>query len=1148
MTRPWMAWLVLAAIWLPAPRVAAQDQPYAPNVEPASDDWRAALAAMSIPEGHEVSLWAAEPMLANPVCLRVGDDGAVYVGETFRHHAGVTDIREHWGWLDDDLAARTVADRLAYMQAHTGEQYSDYAGEHDRLRLLRDSDGDGQADRSSVFADGFDQHATGIGAGVLPFGGSVYYTCIPDLWLLTDRDGDDVADRRRPLSSGYGVHTGLLGHDLHGLRMGPDGRLYFSMGDRGLHVETERGTIDHAHTGAVLRCEPDGSRLELFHTGLRNPQDLLFDDLGELFTGDNNSDGDDLARWVHCIPGGDSGWRFSYQWIEEPVSRGPWNAERLWEPRHARQAAYHLPPIANIANGPSGVAFNPGTGLGPDLARHMFLTDFLGDVRGSGIHTFVLEPQGAGWRMARQRRFLWDVLVTDVEFGPDGGLYLTDWVSGWNTTGKGRVWVLRDAGAADRELMQQTARLLGEGMSVRDVDELAELLGHADQRVRQGAHFELARRGEDGLDELTDAARSAENLHARLAGIWGLWIAGRRVPDALQPLLGLARDADPEVRAQALRVLGDAAWMPARSAVLAGLSDPAPRARLYAALACGRLGLPEALPALLKLAREAGSSDPTLRHGVVQGLLGCADGAVLMQHADDPSPHVRMVVALTLRAIRSPLLAGLLARLERSDDPEDAWVALEAARAIHDLPAQTALPTLAAVLDPASPLRARFLADEALPTAALLRRALAANLTLGMAHHARRVAELAASAEVPAELRVEALELLAGWREPGSRDLVTGEWRPIAPRPAPFLPALVTRLIRGELADGSLDAAPQSVRLALLELLDAVEDGQVAQVEPRAADATAGQAAATAQDVPGSLRLALLTAWLQDQSAGAELRSACLQRIAKAGAPNFDALLTYALADLEGELRATALGLLRQRDPAQAAAFLPTILAVGEISERRSAYRILSAPDVDPALVRAHLDPELLRLAAGLVSPELRLDLVRAAERVGRHEFLAARHAVAAERAPELLPWLDSLYGGDIERGRKLFERTTLSCQRCHARDASSGFRVGPELSELASRRTRLEMLRAVVDPNASLAPGYQTANLFLFDGSVLSGRVLSEDAELLTLLDSDGAVHSVPLADVEQRSAGLSAMPDELAATLSRGNMRDLLAYLASL
>ena len=145
-----------------------------------------------------------------------------------------------------------------------------------------------------------------------------------------------MADRREVLLDGFGVHTALLGHDMHGLILGPDGRLYFSIGDRGFNVTTPEGRhLFYPHTGAVLRCNRDSSELEVYASGMRNPQELAFDRHGNLFTGDNNSDGGDKARWVYVVEGGDSGWRISFQSLR---TRGPWNEEKLWHPHFPGQA------------------------------------------------------------------------------------------------------------------------------------------------------------------------------------------------------------------------------------------------------------------------------------------------------------------------------------------------------------------------------------------------------------------------------------------------------------------------------------------------------------------------------------------------------------------------------------------------------------------------------------------------------------------------------------------------------------------------------------------------------------------------------------------------------------------------------------------
>ncbi len=384
----------------------------------------------------------------------------------------------------------------------------------------------------------------------------MWFACIPWLWKLRDQNGDGRADDRKLLHEGYGVHVGFLGHDLHGLRFGPDGRLYFTIGDRGLNVTTREGhALAVPDTGSVLRCNPDGTELEVFASGLRNPQELAFDEFGNLFTGDNNSDSGDKARWVYLVEGGDSGWRIGFQFMESPVSRGPWNEEKLWYPAFDGQAANIVPPIANIADGPSGLSYDPGVTLLPEAFKnHYFLVDFRGSSGQSGIRTFALEPDGASFRLKDPREFIWSVLATDVDFGPDGALYFSDWVEGWEMPKKGRIYRVLDPSRRDDQRVREVKTMLAEGMANRSNDALAELLKHADMRVRQEAQFELAGRGEEGWKTLAQVAGSPGKTLARIHAVWGLGQAGRTVRDghrasqwaALEPLL---RDSDAEVRA-----------------------------------------------------------------------------------------------------------------------------------------------------------------------------------------------------------------------------------------------------------------------------------------------------------------------------------------------------------------------------------------------------------------------------------------------------------------------------------------------------------------------------------------------------------------------------------------------------------------------
>src|SRR5262249_40872274 len=105
--------------------------PYEPVVARASDEGERAIRSFRVPEGLKVELFAAEPLLANPVAFCTDERGRFYVAETFRLGSGVTDTREHMNWLDDDLACRTVADRVAMYKKYLGKDFTTYTLEHE---------------------------------------------------------------------------------------------------------------------------------------------------------------------------------------------------------------------------------------------------------------------------------------------------------------------------------------------------------------------------------------------------------------------------------------------------------------------------------------------------------------------------------------------------------------------------------------------------------------------------------------------------------------------------------------------------------------------------------------------------------------------------------------------------------------------------------------------------------------------------------------------------------------------------------------------------------------------------------------------------------------------------------------------------------
>lgn len=281
-----------------------------------------------------------------------------------------------------------------------------------------------------------------------------------------------------------------------------------------------------------------------------------------------------------------------------------------------------VPPIANLADGPSGFTYYPGTGMPERFNDHFFLCDFHGG-KGSGIHSFALKPSRASFQLVDRQNFLWECLPTEVDFGVDGGVYYTDWVQGWGKTGKGRIYRVYDPQAVDQPIVGLTKRLLAEGFEHRPTPESIALLTHRDLRVRQSAQFTLANRGAAVIPALADTAKGQSDLLARLHAIWALGQILTQPKNHLSPsnesaatetLLASVTDPDPEVRAQSAKVLGDARAAPAFEPLVRLLSDSAPRLRFFAAISLGKLGRSEAVTPLLALLRDNADQDPYLRH------------------------------------------------------------------------------------------------------------------------------------------------------------------------------------------------------------------------------------------------------------------------------------------------------------------------------------------------------------------------------------------------------------------------------------------------------------------------------------------------------------------------------------------------------
>ena len=1090
----YLAFILFCSFLLLNSNLVAED--YTPDVKSSSNEGQLALEAFRYPDFLKVELWAAEPMLANPVAFGIDEQGRLYVCETFRQQKGVEDNRGHMSWLEDDLSLLTVEDRLEMFNKHLGEDVNNYTKEQDRIRLLEDTDNDGKADKSTIFAEGFNDILDGTGAGVLAVDGDVYYTCIPKLYKLSDTNGDGKSDVQEALHHGYGVRVAFRGHDMHGLIMGPDGRLYFSIGDRGYNVITQEGIhLVRPDTGAVFRCELDGSGLEVFAYGLRNPQELAFDDYGNLFTGDNNSDSGDQARWVYVTEGSDTGWRMYFQYLPD---RGPWNRERMWYPYRADeettavQPAYIVPPIINIADGPSGLVCYPGIGLSDEYNGRFFMCDFRGATGQSGIRHFEVKPKGATFEFVDHGWFIQSILATDVDFGYDGKMYITDWVDGWDGPGKGRIYTFAKK---DLRVEQTSQAVMREDFKNLDNLRLTILCNHADRRVRLRAQFQLVRK-ESEL-ELAILASTARDHISRLHGVWGLGQLLRQDKIDANLLLSLLDDPSADVRAQVLKVLSDAKTEDAFGGFIQAVQNGTPREKYFAAIGLGRLGQPQAEETLVNMLAKNNNEDPVLRHAGIMGLSGVLTVEELAKFSAVSYPEsVRLAAVVALRNKESPLLAEFL------NDPNNA-VVIEAARAIHDLGLESAMPALASLK----------LTPDA--SDALLRRVMNANFRLGKAENAAVVAEMAANSKLAEHIRKEAIAELLMWDSPAVLDRVINIHRPLPPRSKELASEAVREHLGGMLA-GSEELKTEAIKLA-------------AKYEVRSI-------------------ATYLEETFKDDANSAEMRVEALLALNAVDAKVLPAILEEATKDNTDQVRAMGRRLLAPRSPQKVIPMLKDALADGSRIERQSAVAVLAdlnQPSADEVLLMA-----LDQFIDDKLAPEIKLDILEVAKQKNSDDFRKRLSTIESNRdsSNPLANFEECLEGGDLRSGIEIFfGNAAASCRRCH-KVKGDGSDVGPDLSAVSKDNPREYLLESIINPNAKIAKGFETVVFAMDDGRIVSGIVKGEDEKTFRLMKPKGEIVVVAKDKIDAQAKGQSGMPADMAKQLSKSDIRDLVEYLSTL
>lgn len=551
---------------------------------------REELKQMSAAQGIEVTLFASEPQLVNPANMDIDARGRVWITEGANYR-----MFQKWGKLRP---------------------------EGDRIVILEDTNGDGAADNVKTFYQGNDVN-TALGICVL--GEKVIVSCSPKIMVFTDANGDDKADGEPQV-----LFNGIGGvdhdHGAHAFVFGPDGKLYFNIGNDGKHLKTPDGSnfvVDIAgnevkgsgkpyRQGLVFRCNLDGGELETLGWNFRNNYEVTVDSFGTLWQSDNDDDGNKSVRINYVMEFGNFGyvdeltgagwgdaWKKANQTQKLPDSEKP---RFHW---HMDDPGVVPTLLVTGAGSPTGICVYEGNLLPKKFHNQMIHCDAGPKV----VRAYPVTADRAGYKATME-----DLLTSkddwfrpsDVCVAPDGSVFVAD----WNDPGVG-----------------------GHNMGDRD---LSTMRGRVYRLAPPGHKYSAPKLNLKSAEGCVNALKSP-NVAARYLA----WTELHRMQGkAEKALLKLWQDDDARLRARALHLLARIKGSEEKY-VKAAISDREADIRITG----------------LRIARS-------LKMDIIP---------LVKQLASDSSPQVRRECAIALRHNESAEAPKLWAALAQQHDGKDRW-------------------------------------------------------------------------------------------------------------------------------------------------------------------------------------------------------------------------------------------------------------------------------------------------------------------------------------------------------------------------------------------------------------------------------------------------------------------------------------------
>lgn len=544
-----------------------------------SHDPADAVANLDVHPDLDARLYASEPMVLSPSAIDVDEKGRVWVCEVVNY------------------------------RRHLGERK-----EGDRILILEDADGDGKADKTTLFHQGTDIDSA---HGICVLGNRVIVSAGEDVFSLYDDNADGKSDRKETMFTKIGGKQ--HDHGIHAFHFGPDGRLYFNFGNAGQRLCDKDGNeitdINGVkctnsgnrpiQQGLVFRCEPDGSNVELLGWNFRNNWEIAVDSFGTVWQSDNDDDGNKGVRINYVMEYG------NYGYTDELTGAG-WREPRVGMEteiplQHWRQNDPGVVPnlLQTGAGSPTGILVYEGDAL-PAVFRGQVIHC---DAGPSVVRAYPVKNAGAGYsaemlNILQGARNQW-FRPSDVCVAPDGTLMVADWYDpgvGGHAMGdveRGRIFQVVPKGRAPQKMsgVAKLDTIEGAIAGLKNANESARYLAWTTLRG-------MGEKAEPALQALFKDEKANPRHRAR-----ALWLLARL--DAKHTTAALA-DADPNLRITAFRAIRQGAGSNTET-VLAAVekiaNDKDPQVRREAALALRYIGGEKADSLWAQLAGQADPSD-----------------------------------------------------------------------------------------------------------------------------------------------------------------------------------------------------------------------------------------------------------------------------------------------------------------------------------------------------------------------------------------------------------------------------------------------------------------------------------------------------------------------------------------------------------